>query len=140
MIETLPHSVINLHIGYLPYNRGASPNIWSFIENTPCGVTIHEIDQGIDTGDILLQEKIVFDKKLETLASAYKKSSDLIQELFRKNWQALKNQTISPIKQPNGGSYHNSKALEAFKEAIDYNDTIETFLLKVSAVNKLARL
>ncbi|MCL0081308.1 hypothetical protein M1N64_03665 [Peptococcaceae bacterium] len=42
---------INLHISFLPWNRGADPNFWSFIENAPVGVSIHYLDEGIDTGD-----------------------------------------------------------------------------------------
>ena len=42
MIDFMPTSIVNLHISYLPWNRGASPNFWSFIEDTPKGVTIHE--------------------------------------------------------------------------------------------------
>eukprot|EP00392_Amoebophrya_sp_AT5.2_P019205 g19951.t1 len=38
--------IINLHISYLPYNRGADPNLWSILERTPPGVTIHHIDEG----------------------------------------------------------------------------------------------
>ena len=48
-------NIINLHIYFLPFNRGAHPNFWSFIENTPSGVSIHKIDKGIDTGDIINQ-------------------------------------------------------------------------------------
>ena len=49
-------NIINLHISYLPYNKGAHPNFWSFAENTPSGVTIHKIDKGIDTGNIIYQK------------------------------------------------------------------------------------
>ena len=49
--ECLP--IVNLHISYLPFNRGAHPNFWAFFDSTPTGVTIHLIDEGIDTGDIL---------------------------------------------------------------------------------------
>lgn len=45
-------------MSYLPYNKGTHPNYWSFIENTPKGVMIHEIDKGIDTGNIIVQKKI----------------------------------------------------------------------------------
>ena len=38
-----------MHISYLPFNRGAHPNYWSFKDNSPKGVTIHFIDNGIDT-------------------------------------------------------------------------------------------
>jgi methionyl-tRNA formyltransferase len=49
---------INLHASLLPWNRGADPNLWSFLENTPKGVTIHEIDYGVDTGKILAHREI----------------------------------------------------------------------------------
>ena len=44
LLKKLVRPAINLHISYLPYNRGAHPNFWSFIDNTPKGVSIHEID------------------------------------------------------------------------------------------------
>ena len=40
--------------------QGAHPNFWSFYDNTPSGVTIHLIDAGIDTGDVLYQKKLIF--------------------------------------------------------------------------------
>ena len=52
--------VLNLHISYLPYNRGAHPTFWSFYDNTPSGVTIHLIDSGIDTGPIVKQKYVNF--------------------------------------------------------------------------------
>ena len=60
--------VINLHISLLPWNRGADPNFWSFIEHTPKGVTIHQIEAGIDTGAILVQKEVSFteDETLRT--------------------------------------------------------------------------
>ena len=50
---------INIHISYLPWNRGADPNLWSFLEDTPKGVSIHYLTEKIDAGDILCQEEIV---------------------------------------------------------------------------------
>src|SRR6056300_461455 len=43
-ISRFYRKIINLHISYLPYNRGSHPNVWSFVEDTPKGVTIHLID------------------------------------------------------------------------------------------------
>ena len=138
IINLLPHKIINLHTSYLPYNRGASPNIWSFIENTPCGVTIHEIDSGIDTGDILLQEQINYDYKKETLETTYKKSNDIIQELFRNNWLKIKNGEIMPTKQSDKGTFHLAKDLVKYNEIINYKDTIEIFLSKIKSKNNFA--
>ena len=58
IIKKAKNPIINLHISYLPYNRGSYPNYWSFKENTPKGVTIHHIDDGIDTGPVLVQKKL----------------------------------------------------------------------------------
>ena len=69
IIKHFKKPIINLHLSYLPFNRGAHPNFWSFIDNTPSGVSIHEVDEGIDTGKIIYQKKIDFylDKNKEKL-------------------------------------------------------------------------
>jgi methionyl-tRNA formyltransferase len=64
LVNKLKNPIINLHIGYLPFNRGFHPNLWSFLENTPSGVTIHEIDKGLNTGPIILQKQINFKNSL----------------------------------------------------------------------------
>ena len=58
ILDKFPNMAINLHISLLPWNRGADPNLWSFLEDSPKGVTIHYLDYGIDTGDILAQQKV----------------------------------------------------------------------------------
>jgi len=74
ILDLFPNRAINLHISYLPYNRGSDPNFWSFIDGTPKGVTIHYLDEGVDTGDIIVQKEVVFDSlETETLASSYQK-------------------------------------------------------------------
>jgi methionyl-tRNA formyltransferase len=118
--------IINLHISYLPWNRGASPNFWSFHDDTPKGVTIHFIDSGIDTGDILCQEECVFDEDCESFASAYSKLHEEIQKLFRENWDAIKNGSICPVPQIGKGTYHNVRETKEIVErfSIDWNENI----------------
>ncbi|MBI4982305.1 MAG: hypothetical protein HZC15_04100 [Candidatus Omnitrophica bacterium] len=52
---------INLHTGILPFYRGADSEFWALFNNEPemVGVTIHFIDDGLDSGDIILQQKQV---------------------------------------------------------------------------------
>jgi len=99
---------INLHISYLPYNRGADPNFWSIVEGTPTGVTIHKIDKGLDTGDILLQKKVAI-LSSDTLATSYKRLHKEIQKLFISRWENIRNGTINPKKQKGTGTYHARK-------------------------------
>jgi methionyl-tRNA formyltransferase len=109
ILEKFPAKAINLHISYLPWNRGADPNFWSFVENTPKGVTIHYLDEGIDTGDIIVQKEVEFDSQDETLATTYKKLQFEIQELFKQNWSQIKSGKCARIKQVGQGSFHKLK-------------------------------
>ena len=90
ILSSLKRPIINLHISYLPYNRGAYSNFWSFLKNTPKGVSIHEIDKGIDTGDILFRKKIIFKlNKNTSFRSTYKILFNEIEKLFKKNYKPI---------------------------------------------------
>ena len=85
VLKKLKRPPVNLHISYLPYNKGCHPNFWSFVENTPKGVTIHEIDKGVDTGAIAYQKKFFFNINKKENDNFYKTNNILlfeIQKLF----------------------------------------------------------
>lgn len=100
IISKIKRPIINLHISYLPYNRGAYSNFWSFINNTPKGVTIHEIDNGIDTGKIIFRKKISFklNNKI-TFQSTYKVLILEIEKLFKKKYKMIISNSYKPKKQ-----------------------------------------
>lgn len=106
VLDFIKDKVINLHISYLPWNRGADPNLWSFLEDTPKGVSIHFVDKGLDTGDLIAQKEVVFDEEGETLATTYDKLSGAILELFRLCWPTIVRGKAPRQQQPPGGSYH----------------------------------
>jgi len=105
IISRFEKKIINLHISLLPWNRGSDPNFWSFFDNTPKGVTIHYIDSGIDTGDILAQQEIEFCDE-ETLRSSYDNLSALIEQLFIEKWPAIRDGLVTPKPQIGKGSFH----------------------------------
>jgi methionyl-tRNA formyltransferase len=109
ILDLFPDRAINLHISYLPFNRGVNPNFWSFVENTPKGVTIHYLDEGIDTGDVIVQERVEFDTKQETLATSYEKLQLTMQDLFKQNWQDIKTIKCKLQKQVGKGTSHKHK-------------------------------
>lgn len=109
---------INLHISYLPWNRGAHPNVWSFIENTPNGVTIHYIDEGVDTGDIILQKEVSIAEDRATLKTSYEKLHEEIQTLFKSHWAKLKFEKIKSRKQRGSGTVHYKKDAYVFEQLI----------------------
>lgn len=106
VLEYYDKWIINLHTSYLPWNKGADPNLWSFLDDTPKGITIHLIDKGVDTGDILLQKRVYFDEEKETLLSSYKELHVEIQNLFKINWENIKTKHLVPKCQSEEGSMH----------------------------------
>ena len=114
IIKKLKKSIFNIHLSYLPFNRGAHPNFWSFIENTPAGVTIHKIDKGIDTGNIILRKKINFNIKLEKFCT-FKKTYNYLfleaEKLFKKNFNKIYNKKSKKILNKRKGTFHYKKDL-----------------------------
>lgn len=128
-IDWMRGKIINLHISFLPYNRGADPIIWSILENTPSGVTIHLVDKGLDTGDIIFQKK-VFIKEEDCLEDLYNRLQKEIQNLFIENFSCLKNWRIKKIKQPAKSTFHLKKDFESFKSILQpegYKITVAEF-------------
>lgn len=118
VLEYYDKWIINLHISYLPWNKGADPNLWSFLDDTPKGITIHLIDKGVDTGDILLQKRVYFDEEKKTLLSSYKELHEEIQELFKINWENIKTKHLVPKRQSEEGSMHYIKDFEKVKDIL----------------------
>ena len=99
---------INLHASLLPWNRGADPNFWSFAYNTPSGATIHLINGGLDKGDIIAQERIVFTGSSHTLRSTYRCLQVTLFRMFKELWPKFIAGQLSRMPQVTAGSYHNS--------------------------------
>jgi methionyl-tRNA formyltransferase len=97
--------VINIHPSLLPYYRGPVPTAWAILNNEKeFGITIHQVDSGIDTGDILVQKKYEIHDQ-ETGHELYLRAMDLGAKLLIENFDNIINQKIKPKKQPLGGSY-----------------------------------
>jgi methionyl-tRNA formyltransferase len=116
LIRIFTEGVINLHPSYLPYNRGAYPNVWSIIEGTPAGVTLHYIDAGVDTGDIIAQE-LVPTEMIDTAEILYRKLERTCIEVFKKNWPLILNRQAARISQSiEAGTFHQARDIELLDE------------------------
>lgn len=104
--------LINLHISLLPWNRGADPNFWAARDGTPSGVSIHHIDAGIDTGDIIAQQEVPFEDG-DTLATSYARLQERMIELFRDTWPSIRAGSAPRVKQQGVGSYHRARDKDA---------------------------
>ncbi len=101
------NKIINLHISYLPFNKGAYPNYYSFVYGGPTGVTIHEINSKIDEGDIILRKYVYFEyNKSLTFTNTYNRLIKEIQNLFIDNFDYLTSGNYSKFKQRGRGSFY----------------------------------
>jgi len=108
LLSRFQDKVINLHIAYLPWNRGADPNLWSVLEDTPKGVTIHYIDEGIDTGTIIVRRPVAM-RSDDTLKTMYVRLSREIEGIFLDMWPSIKLGQCEGAAQEHGGSYHRKR-------------------------------
>tara|TARA_X000000950_G_C13880342_1_gene646611 strand:+ start:1658 stop:2233 length:576 start_codon:yes stop_codon:yes gene_type:complete len=120
---------LNLHLSYLPFNRGAHPVFWSFIDNTPSGVTIHEINSKLDKGRILFQKKVKINKKKNTFKKAYKIHFKQIESLFIRNITKIISRNYVTKKQIGKGSFHYTADLPNSIKSWDLN--INNFLISM---------
>ncbi len=67
---------INIHPGYNPYNRGWYPHIFSICNKLPTGATLHIMDEKVDHGPIIFQEKVEIND-WETSFDVYNKILEL---------------------------------------------------------------
>ncbi len=121
---------LNLHISYLPFNKGAHPNFWAWYEGTPHGVSIHHIDAGIDTGDLVYQDKCEFEKGT-TLLKSYLLLKKNIEELFCKHVEDVVRFNYKSIPQREEGTFHKVSHLPHFQGGWD--QTIESIRNQISS-------
>lgn len=111
IINTATSDIINLHISYLPWNRGAHPNFWSFYDQTISGVTIHLINEGIDEGSILYQTKLNFNPRKFTFFETYNILIREIELLFISKIDEILEGKYIAYPQKGKGSFHKKSDL-----------------------------
>lgn len=105
---TIPRmGAINLHPSLLPRYRGLAPQHWPIINgDAVTGITVHYIDKGIDTGDIILQITLPVHPEMyvsDLQQQFYRKYPDVILEAIR----LIQNNSVKPVKMsPEAGSYY----------------------------------
>ena len=81
---------VNIHLAYLPFNRGKNSNVWPLIDSSPAGVTSHVINNTIDGGDIIYQTKVNKDIT-DTGKTLHKKLLKKILPVFKNTLNILRN-------------------------------------------------
>jgi methionyl-tRNA formyltransferase len=124
LLDQFPLGCLNLHPSLLPYNRGSYPNVWSIIEKTPAGATLHYVDEGIDTGDVVAQKGIQVEPT-DTGESLYRKLEATAFSLFQEKWPDVLAGRVQRSPQPtNHGTIHRVRdvdELDYIDQDRDYN-------------------
>ena len=95
-----PRGSINLHKGKVPDYRGMPPGFWELYEQSPsAGVTVHFVDDGLDTGDIIGTGEIEI-QPFETVNSLRTKLDHLGAAVLADSVRRLQQGTAEPKKQP----------------------------------------
>ncbi len=105
VLELPRAGVLNLHPAYLPWGRGWHTPSWAILEGTPAGATLHFMDTGVDSGDIVDQERLEPDPG-DTAHTLYARLKELELEVFERAWPLLAEGTYERRPQPEGGSRH----------------------------------
>ena len=120
ILELPRYGCVNVHASLLPKYRGAAPIQWAVINGEEkSGVTIMQMDVGLDTGDILLQEEITLDP-LETGESLYDKMAKLGGDLLVRALPMIEAGTLTPVKQDDDASCY-APMLKKEMGNIDWN-------------------
>ena len=99
ILEMTPYGCINVHASLLPKYRGAAPIQWSIISGERVtGVTTMQMDEGLDTGDMLLKTEVPITPE-ETGESLHDKLAEAGAALCVKTLEALQAGTVHPEKQ-----------------------------------------
>lgn len=112
---------VNVHASLLPKFRGAAPIQWSIIAGEDkTGVTTMLMDEGLDTGDMLLKTEVEIEPK-ETGGSLHDKLAAAGGELLEKTLRGLAEGTIVPEKQKDEESGEYARMLDKELGHIDFN-------------------
>ncbi len=99
IIHLPPKKTINCHAGRLPYYRGRNILNWVLInDEKEFGITVHYVDEGIDTGDIILQ-KIYEITDDDTYATLLERAYDGCAELLYNAIKLIQNGNVQAVKQ-----------------------------------------
>jgi len=99
VLDIPKYGAVNVHASLLPKYRGAAPIAWAILNGEKrTGVTTMVMDEGMDTGDILLQTEIPIGSA-ETCETLHDRLASLGAQLLSETLEKMKAGTIRPIPQ-----------------------------------------
>jgi methionyl-tRNA formyltransferase len=105
---------VNVHPGYNPYNRGWFPHVFSMVNGKKAGVTIHEIDEQLDHGAIIVQREVII-QPWDTSETVYENLMRLESELLLEWFVKIRDRSYVPYLPSEEGNLNNQKDYELLR-------------------------
>ena len=135
LLELPRYGCVNIHASLLPKYRGAAPIQWAVMDGEPIsGVTIMQMDEGLDTGDMLAKTEVPLEPD-ETGGSLFDKLSRAGAELLIRTLPALEQGTLTPEKQPLESPTAYARMIRKEDGRIDWNLEAEAIERRIRGLN-----
>lgn len=134
VLDIPPRGCINIHASLLPRWRGAAP-IHRAIEagDKETGVTIMQMEEGLDTGPMLLMERLLIQSD-DTTGTLHDKVAKVGGHLIVDALHKLESGGLKAIVQPEEGVTYAAKILKE-EAAVDFSQAAQTIARKIKAFN-----
>ena len=134
ILDMPKYGCVNIHASLLPKYRGAAPIQWAVIDGEEkTGVTIQQMDVGVDTGDILYTKEYILEPK-ETGASLFDKLMVLGAEAIVEVLPRIEAGKITPVPQKEEDATHAAKLSKQLGE-LDFTKSAEELERLVRGLN-----
>ena len=129
------YGTFNLHASLLPHYRGAAPIHWAIINGeTQTGLSTFFIDEKIDTGQIIMQEKMTIEPD-ETVGELHDRMMTIGAELIIKTVESIKNETIELTVQTNSEELKTAYKLDRDNTKINWKLPLDVIYNKIRGLN-----
>ena len=135
LLELPRYGCVNIHASLLPKYRGAAPIQWAVMDGEPVsGVTIMQMDEDLDTGDMLAKTEVPLEPD-ETGGSLFDKLSRAGADLLIRTLPALEQGTLTPEKQPLESPTAYARMIRKEDGRIDWNLEAEAIERRIRGLN-----
>jgi folate-dependent phosphoribosylglycinamide formyltransferase PurN len=117
-VQRFSQRIINLHAAYLPWARGIGTTLFATMLRYPYGVSIHFINEGLDTGN-LISRKLVQPGPKDTLRTLYSKLLSATEELFFESFPKIVHGQTDGVPQEQLGEINTNRSRLQFESLLD---------------------
>ena len=117
-VQKYSKRIINLHAAYLPWARGIGTTLFATLLRYPFGVSVHFINEGLDTGN-LLARKLVQTAQDDTLRTFYSKLLSATEDLFFESFPKILAGQTNGVPQEELGDINTNRSRLQFESVMD---------------------